>query len=204
MIASVAALFTAIAFGVAGWLGSGLGVALCRDIVAHDDGPRPVAFPAWPFPVAGAAVGLAAQLHGASATHLAMLFVVVAALAACAASDLRCGMIPDVCSLGALALVLGFAAFERNWGSLLGAGVVFVPFAGAALVSRGRGMGWGDVKIACLGGALLGGPDATLAFILASLAAYIIARRSGERRPIAFGPYLTGSIFLALTLERSV
>jgi prepilin signal peptidase PulO-like enzyme (type II secretory pathway) len=66
-------------------------------------------------------------------------------------------------------------------------------------------MGWGDVKLAALGGALLGARDATLAFTCAGLAAYFVARRGGTtRRPIAFGPYLATSILAAVALGGSV
>jgi prepilin signal peptidase PulO-like enzyme (type II secretory pathway) len=60
-------------------------------------------------------------------------------------------------------------------------------------------MGWGDVKLAALGGALLGAQDATLAFLVAGGAAYVVAHR-GKRagKPIAFGPYLAVSIVATL------
>jgi prepilin signal peptidase PulO-like enzyme (type II secretory pathway) len=77
--------------------------------------------------------------------------------------------------------------------------LVALPFALAATLSRGRGMGWGDVKLAALGGALLGAPAATLAFVLAALAAYAGSRFAGDRaRPIAFAPYLAGGIAVVL------
>jgi leader peptidase (prepilin peptidase) / N-methyltransferase len=205
MTTALTAELTAFAFAIAAWLGAVLADAWCANFTPHEDGPKPVAFPRWPFAVAAGIVGAMASLHGSPALHLAMLLVVVAALAGCAAADMRCGMIPDVFSLGALALVVGLGAFQHDWSPLIGAAIVALPFAAMALISRGRGMGWGDVKLAGVGGALLGAPDAMLAFIPASLAAYVIARRSGgARQPIAFGPYLAGSIILALTLEPPV
>ena len=85
--------------------------------------------------------------------------------------------------------------------------ITFAPAAHAiaALASRGRGMGWGDVKLAALGGALLGVADATLAYFVAAAVAYVIARRTaGVRRPIAFGPYLAASIAVTLTIVRTI
>ena len=205
MTATIIASLTTIAFAIAAWLGTFLAEALCADLRPYEDGPAPVAFPRWPFPLAGAIVGLASALHGTTPLHLGVLALVMAALAASAASDMRCGMIPDVLSVGPLVLVVGLSAYERTWAPVFGAAFVLLPFAVTALFSRGRGMGWGDVKLAALGGALLGARDAALAFTLASVAAYLIARRSGGlRRPIAFGPYLAGSIIVALALERSV
>jgi hypothetical protein len=46
---------------------------------------------------------------------------------------------------------------------------------------------------------LLGAPAATLAFVLAALAAYAGSRFAGDRaRPIAFAPYLAGGIAVVL------
>jgi prepilin signal peptidase PulO-like enzyme (type II secretory pathway) len=66
-------------------------------------------------------------------------------------------------------------------------------------------MGWGDVKLAALGGALLGMRGAVPAFIVAAIAVYAVARVSGGvRRPIAFGPYLAASIAAALSITRTI
>jgi prepilin signal peptidase PulO-like enzyme (type II secretory pathway) len=110
-------------------------------------------------------------------------------------------MIPDLFSLGALAVVVAASAFAHDWTPLLGALFVFVPFAAMAWLSKGRGMGWGDVKLAALGGALVGMFGITLAVVLASVAAYVVGRTGGRaRRPIAFGPYLAASIGAALAV----
>lgn len=184
-----------VAFALAGWVGALLGDVLSKNFKPHDDGPAPVAFAPWPFPVVGALVGLASSLHDSSPLHLAVLGVVLVALAACTACDLRCGMLPDACTLGPLALLLAIAALQHDWTAPVGAALVAIPFAATALYSRGRGMGWGDVKLAALGGALLGAGGATLAFLIAAAAAYLVAWRTGAlKRPIAFGPYLAVSI----------
>jgi prepilin signal peptidase PulO-like enzyme (type II secretory pathway) len=197
------AVLTGIAFAAMTWLATLYADALCSGIKPYDDGPEPIAFPRFAFPVVAGIVGLATSLHGASPLHLVIFSLVTAALAACAACDMRCGMIPDICSLGALALIAGLAIYEKNQSVAFGAVFVFLPFASAALFSRGRGMGWGDAKLAAVGGGLLGARDATLAFTLASVAAYIVARASGKtKEPIAFGPFLVGSIVIALALER--
>jgi prepilin signal peptidase PulO-like enzyme (type II secretory pathway) len=191
MIASIAT----ITFAIAAWAGTLLADVLSKNFKPHEDGPTPVVFPRWPFPVAGALLGLATSLLDPAPLHLAVVELVLVALAACTACDLRCGMLPDVCTLGPLVLLIGLAAFQHNWAAPLGAAFIAIPFAASALFSRGRGMGWGDVKLAALGGALLGAPGATLAFTFAAIAAYLIAWRTGGlRRPIAFGPYLAVSI----------
>jgi len=62
-------------------------------------------------------------------------------------------------------------------------------------------MGWGDVKLAALGGALVGMGGIALAVVLASAAAFAVGVTGGRaRRPIAFGPYLAASIGASLAL----
>jgi prepilin signal peptidase PulO-like enzyme (type II secretory pathway) len=201
MIASIAT----VAFAVAAWAGALLADVLSKNFQPHDDGPTPVVFPRWPFPAAGALIGLASALHDPAPLHLAVVGVVLVALAACTACDLRCGMLPDICTLGPLALIIGLAAYQHNWAPSLAASFIGIPFAAAALFSRGRAMGWGDVKLAALGGALLGAPGATLAVTFAAVAAYLIAWHTDSlRRPIAFGPYLAVSIAATGALGGSI
>jgi prepilin signal peptidase PulO-like enzyme (type II secretory pathway) len=81
------------------------------------------------------------------------------------------------------------------------AGIIFVPFAIAAMFSRGQGMGWGDVKLVALTGAVLGAPLALIALALACLAAAIGHRISRARQtPIAFAPYIAAATAIALPL----
>jgi prepilin signal peptidase PulO-like enzyme (type II secretory pathway) len=195
MIAALTITLTGLLFAVAGWAGTLLADLLCAGRTPQDDGPAPVVFPRWFFALAAACVGMILAARHLPGLQLGILVIAVLALAGCAAADLMCGMVPDALTLGPLALVVGLGIALHDWMPAFGAAFVFLPFAGAALFSGGRGMGWGDVKLAALGGALLGARDATLAFTLASIIAYIISRRSGRAgRPIAFGPYLAASI----------
>ena len=195
----------AIVFAGAAWGGARVAEPLYARYRPHADGPAPIAFARWPFAVAGACIGVALSLHGVAPAHLAVLLLVTVALAGCTAADLACGILPDLFTIGPLAIVIALGVVSGDWTPLLGATFAFIPFALTVVVSRGRGMGWGDAKLAALGGALLGARDATLAFTLAALAAYIIARRSGAtRRPIAFGPYLATSIAATLALVRTI
>jgi prepilin signal peptidase PulO-like enzyme (type II secretory pathway) len=196
---------TVFAFAVAGWAGTFAGEWLCAGRAPYDDGPDAVTFRRTPFATIGGGIGLALAVHGESPAHLAVLALVTLALAGGAAADLTCGALPDALTVGPLVLVVAAGAVSRDWAPAAGAFCIALPFAVAALVSHGRGMGWGDVKLAALGGALLGVADATLAFALAALAASVIARRTaGVRRPIAFGPYLAASIAASLTIVRTI
>jgi prepilin signal peptidase PulO-like enzyme (type II secretory pathway) len=113
----------------------------------------------------------------------------------------RTGIIPDYFTLVPLVLVLGLAVFTHQYRPVVSALVVFVPFAIMAAFTRGRGMGWGDVKLATLGGAVLMLPLSFFALALACLAAALgAAVRGRTREPIAFAPYLVASIAVAISL----
>ena len=205
MIAALTMALAAFLYGAAGWCGTLVAEVLCAGRTPYADGPAPVAFARWPFAVVGACIGIALVAHGEPPARLAVLVFVTLALAGCCAADLSCGVLPDVLTLVPLAIVTGISASAHDWMPALSAAFVFVPFALAAVVSRGRGMGWGDAKLAALGGALLGAREAAVAFMLAALAASIIARRTtGARRPIAFGPYLAAAIVAMLPLVRNI
>ena len=203
MIAALTTALAALLFGAAAWGGTLVADALCADRAPFDDGPAPVMFARWPFALAGAGIGFALAAHGESPARLALLAFVMLALAGCCAADLSCGLLPDPLTLLPLAVVVGAGALARDSAPLLSAAFVFAPFALAAAISRGRGMGWGDAKLAALGGALLGAREAAFAFMLAAVAAAVIARRTTPR-PIAFGPYLAAAIVAMLPLVRNI
>lgn len=192
---ALTAVVTMLLFAAASWTGMLVAEILCAGRKPAEDGPEPIAFQRWLIVAGAAALGAIAGIQGVSPFHAAICTIAVLALAGCTAADLTCGMLPDVLTLGPLAVVVASGIALHSWSPAIGAVVVFAPFAAVAIFSKGRGMGWGDVKLAAFGGAFLGVRDATLAFVLAAIAAYIVARRSGHsKRAIAFGPYLAGSI----------
>jgi prepilin signal peptidase PulO-like enzyme (type II secretory pathway) len=201
MLALISSVIAAALFAGAGWLGVLLSESLYGTLAPEVDGPAAVDVPSWVFAAAPAAIGFFIGFQGEQPLHVAILLIAVLSLTACAATDFRSGMIPDLFSVGPLLVVLTVAALQHDWAPLLGGLFAFVPFATLALASRGRGMGWGDVKLVALGGALVGMAGITLAVALASLAAYIVGRTGGRaRQPIAFGPYLAASIGAALAV----
>jgi prepilin signal peptidase PulO-like enzyme (type II secretory pathway) len=183
------------AFAAVGYLGVRLGDAVCAGVTPHEDGPK-AGKPPVPWLVAGsAAVGGALVMHGDDATRLALSAILCVSLVACWTSDVRCGIVPDVFTLAPLGAVILAGMLEQEWWHLFAAIVPFVPFAVAAIASKGRGMGWGDVKLAALGGAVLGIGPAMLAFAGACIAAVGIAWVRGKKtEPIAFAPYLAAAI----------
>ena len=192
---------TAVLLGGAAYAGALGARRICDRTAPLRDSPRP-GRPSLVLIVACAsAAGVVAGLRGGGALELLVAAVLCCALAGIWYSDVRCGIVPDVFTLAPLALVILLASSAHHWGTLASAAIVFVPFAAAAFASHGRGMGWGDVKLVALGGAVLGWEAAVLAFGCACAAAVIVAlARKRGHEPLAFAPYLVAAIALPLTI----
>lgn len=138
---------------------------------------------------------------------LPYLLVVAAALIAIFIIDLENQLISDglVFFLFGLTFSLILLFFPQGLYSRL-----LVSFLAASflllthLVTRGRGMGLGDVKLALFGGLFLGWPTALIWFFLSFLIgafvglALILLGRASFGKKIPFGPFLTLSFFIAL------
>lgn len=189
----------AVLYGCGAFLCLQFAESLCAKIQPFEDGPRPGKPPLAALLIGSVLVGAFMAARVPSLPIVAMSGIVTAALAACWYCDVRCGILPDCFTLGPIALIAVVAAINHNWYALVSMVVVFIPFALSAYVSKGIGMGWGDAKLAALGGGLLGMNHALLAFIVASLLAVAVAwlRGRGRKEPIAFAPYLAGCIAVA-------
>ena len=195
-----AALLGAIFFGATGYVGAILGLWYAERIEAFPDGPPSGKPPVGALVAACAIIGAVVTTH-ATQSQILLIAIVCVALVAIWITDTMRGIVPDAFTLGPLGLILVLAVWQHDWFAFLSAGVPFVPFAIAAMLSRGRGMGWGDVKMVALGGALLGAQTAVLVFALACLAAVVLSYARGHRSgPIAFAPYLAAAIGLAIPL----
>jgi hypothetical protein len=174
----------------------------CNGVLPAPDGPPPSTPPDAVLIVAAAVLGGLVVALGATTTQIAIAALVVFALVACWCSDMLCGILPDVFTLAPLGLLLVFALTQRNWGLIFSAFVVFVPFAGAAAISRGYGMGWGDAKLVAIAGAALGAPLAVFALFFGCAAAVIGHRIVGwPQRPMAFAPYIAAATGIAIPLS---
>jgi len=194
-------LIATVAFGCVGFLSVQLSAAVCKNVVPFEDGPKPGRPPVTALVVGSALVGMSLALRGADLPTLGIVALLTVSLVACWYSDVLCGVVPDYFTLVPLGLWLLVAALMHNFVPAIGALIVFVPFAVFALLSKGRGMGWGDVKLATLGAAVLGVQAAFLAFAGACLVAvFIAAIRRRRSEPIAFAPYLAGAIAISLAL----
>lgn len=114
-------------------------------------------------------------------------------------SDLKYQILPDsmivVGSVGTLISILALPAPQLLTHILSAAGGFFFLYILWAL-TRGRGMGFGDVKLAILMGLLLGFPGTLIAFYVAFLTGavvgviLILSGAAGWKSKIAFGPFL--------------
>lgn len=103
-------------------------------------------------------------------------------------------------------LFLGIAATlldgEHVWNHLIGAVCVSGFLAILYYATKGRGMGGGDVKLMAVAGLLLGWQKILLALGLGSILGSVIhimrMKMSGVEHRLAFGPYLSAGIILAM------
>lgn len=197
----LAAVLGASFFGTAAFTGTLLGSACADGIEALDGAPAPKKPPIAAIVTGGAALGAIVTQLGMTPLHLVLLAVLCASLAAIWVTDSRRGVVPDAFTLVPLLAAAACAVWEHHWWLPISACIIFIPFAAAAALSRGRGMGWGDVKLVALGGAVLGAQLAIPAIALACLAAGGINILRGRRREaVALAPYLTAAIAIALPL----
>lgn len=195
-VVAAAAFFACVAY-----IGSQLSRAACARVTPPHDGPATGTPPVAELVVAAALLGGLLMWRGALPLQMAAAVIVVFALVACWCSDMTCGILPDAFTLAPLAALVLFSFVQRDWGIVLSALIPFVPFAVAALFSRGYGMGWGDAKLVALTGAALGAPLALLTLAVACIAAVVGNRITGAGRiPIAFAPYIAACTGLALPL----
>jgi len=132
--------------------------------------------------------------------------VALACTAVCAATDLRAGYVFDVVTFPAMVIVvaagaIGGRAEEVFVGGGTAAGVLLLLFA----LSRGRGMGLGDVKVAAVIGGGLGAVPSLVAigiafvFGAAVVCCALLLRKMKRDDAVRFAPYLaTGALITTL------
>jgi prepilin signal peptidase PulO-like enzyme (type II secretory pathway) len=193
---------SAVVYASAAFLGIQFSAAICRDFTPFEDGPRPGRPPVALFIACSGLLGGWLAWRGATIPALLVIGIVCVALVASSYSDVRCGIVPDYFTLVPLIIIFVIALVTRQWPIIFSSLIVAAPFAVAALLSKGLGMGWGDVKLVALGGAVLGLTAAIVALVgacVVAVAVTVIRKRRGE--PIAFAPYLAGAIGAALTFN---
>lgn len=138
-----------------------------------------------------------------------LYWVLVSCLIAIFFIDLKHKIIPDELVVIAFLAAIGISVLNpshytsANYAlSALGAASFFMFLI---LITRGRGMGWGDVKFVAVMGALLGYPGIVVALYIAFLTGAIVSvmlillRRLSLKKTIAFGPFLViATVFVYL------
>jgi len=143
-----------------------------------------------------------------------ILLLIVSSIMALFFVDLEHGILPDYLLI---ALAILSILFNLNIG-IIGLGVnffvglvLFAIFLALFLVTRGRGIGFGDVKFAFVIGLLLGFPNSLAAiyisFVLGALVSILLiatGRKKMRGDTIPFGPFLAGGILVMLLFSERV
>lgn len=126
----------------------------------------------------------------------------------CAVTDAQNGHVFDALTVPALVSILAIGAATMNvQSSFLGAAASGIALGALYLATFGRGLGLGDVKLACCSGAALGvaGGLRSLqaAFVLGGLyaLALLLYRRARWGQSVRFAPFLFAGMVLTV-LER--
>jgi leader peptidase (prepilin peptidase)/N-methyltransferase len=107
-------------------------------------------------------------------------------------------------------LGFGILNFQHLLNPLVTGAIASAFFLAIFLISRGKWMGFGDVKLAFLMGLFLGFPNIVTALFIAFLTGAIVgigmvvAKRKTMKSEIPFGPFLVTGTFLALFLGQRI
>lgn len=130
-------------------------------------------------------------------------WIIFSALLVVFMADLKYQIIPDsMVVAGIIGAILRFTSLTKEF-SLAGFAPYLLSAGGAAgfffllwVITRGRGMGFGDVKLAFLLGLLLGFPSIIIALYVAFLTGavvgviLIVKGKKSLKTKVAFGPFL--------------
>lgn len=143
-----------------------------------------------------------------SSINSVFLFYVASSLIVIFVYDLRHYIIPDKVLFPAIVVTFLYR-FIDNWKLIIdnyGPAVLLASgfFLLIYLISKGRGMGFGDVKLAILMGLLLGFPNILVALLLSFWLGAIVGlaamalQKKGLKSELPFAPLLIAGTFLAL------
>lgn len=147
--------------------------------------------------------------------HLIYYLIIISAFIIIFFEDLKFGIIPDkvvfpaiIVSLAYLFIIyhLSFTPIQSEFIIYLASGIgSFLFFLLLFLITKGKGMGFGDVKLSFLLGLILGFPKIILALYLAFLTGAILGiiliiwrKKRSIKDTIPFGPFLILGTILAL------
>jgi leader peptidase (prepilin peptidase)/N-methyltransferase len=142
--------------------------------------------------------------------HAICCCAAISALLVLSIIDWRTYEIPLGCNLTILAAgICNLAADPAHWLTyVIGMLSVSLFLYLIVVLSKGRAMGGGDVKLMFAAGLLLGWQNTILAFVLGCILASVIhtarMKISGEDHVLAFGPYLSAGIWIAMMWGQSM
>lgn len=159
-----------------------------------------------------------------SLAQLLAYWVILSSLVVVFVADLRWYFIPDGALISGFAAALALRGLQFAQGGysfgqfdfqilvnpLLSAFFCGVFFLAIFMLSRGKWMGFGDVKYAFLLGMVLGFPDSLVALFLANFFGAIIgltlimAKIKNMKSEIPFGPFLVAGTLIALFCSDSI
>ena len=149
---------------------------------------------------------------------LGFWLVLLVLLLVLAIYDARWMILPDKIILPLAVVALVYSA-TMAWvthspqvllGSLEAAAIAGGAFWLLVMVTRGRAMGAGDVKLAFAMGLMLGAQGTAVALLIAFNTAalvgvvLIVSKRKGRKDQIPFGPYLVGGTIVAFLFSRAI
>lgn len=129
------------------------------------------------------------------------------------ATDIKYMIIPDeiVLPLGILSIFFDIFMQKADFMNFIFSALSFsLFFLMLLLVTKGKGMGFGDVKLAFIMGLILGFPKIIVAFYLSFLtgalisAILILRKRKSFKSTIPFGPFLSASALISLFFGESL
>jgi leader peptidase (prepilin peptidase)/N-methyltransferase len=150
---------------------------------------------------AGTAFEVAAIALHVRAAAVPVAILSFGAVLAAAACDAQCGYVFDTITGPCLAALIALAALQQELPALaLGVGACGGSLALLYALTLGRGLGFGDVKLACCIGAGAGAANGIraigIAFVLgAAYAVYLLAAKRAQRgHELRFAPYLAAGM----------
>lgn len=148
---------------------------------------------------------LTGVLFWGDALHMALYCALFSLLLVLAVVDWRTFEIPNGLNLAilALGLVQLCADWENRTLYLIGMCSVSLLFLALWWLTKGAGLGMGDIKLMATAGLLLGWPRILLSMLAGSVTGaviHLIRMRHGAGRKLAFGPYLAAGIWFSALL----
>ena len=140
-----------------------------------------------------------------------LMFGIISALIVIFFADYKYHIIPDEATI-ALFIFSTFTLLSvgNKFDHLLGGLVLLLGMYGLYWITKGKGLGFGDVKLAFVIGWLLGLKSGFLAIYLAFIlggivsAIFLLIKQRKMKSKIAFGPFLVIGITIMLFFEREV